>query len=175
MPNRQPLDVSSLDATLTHVRLPIGLTLDKVVVTGQGIHMDTEPFEFNLQKPGKLEVTVGAGAISAFLNTKAPKAIKDFEVAIGEGSMVVKATAKVVVTVAVHAECSLEIVDGKLLYVRLVSVGKLGSTIQKLVQNQLDDVNPVLDVDDLPLKAELSEVILAGGVVRIAGTILGAR
>lgn len=173
MPARQPLQVKTLEATLTAVVLPFGLTLDRVTVHGQGIHLDSDPFEFSLKKPGKLEVVVSTASVSAFLNLNAPSAIKDFDVAIDEGRLLVKASAKIVVTIKVVAECSLEIVDKRQLFVRLKSVGKLGSAVHKLVQKQLDEINPVLDVKDLPLSASLEAIKLEHGNITVTGTIKG--
>ncbi len=173
MPARQPLDVETLEATLTSLTLPIGLTLDRVTIHGHGIHLDSDPFEFTLKKPGKLEVTVSTTSIASFLNTKAPSKIKDFEVAIDDGRLLVMANAKLVVTIKVVAECAFEIVGKSQLFVRLKSVGKLGSAVQKLVQRQLDDINPVLDVKDLPIEATLESIELKHGHITIRGDIKG--
>ncbi len=172
MPARHLASAESMEATLTHLKLPMGLILDRVSVQGQGISLHEGPLQLSLRKPGKLDVIVSAESIAAFLNHKSPPSVRDFAVAIEEGKLLVQATAKVIVSVRVAAECTLEIVDKKQLFVRLKSV-TLGPSVQKLVQNQLDSINPVLDVRDLPIKASLEKVALAHGEVHASGAVRG--
>lgn len=171
MSNRHSIDVGSIDATLHAVRLPFGLVLHRVVVRGEHMRLSQNPFELSLKEPGEIEVEVYAEAVADFLNRKAPAALQDFSVDIGEGSLTVHATARILVPIRAAAVCTLEIVEGSRLFVRLQSVGKLGPAVQKIVQSQLDQINPVLDMKDLPITGRLDSVTLREGKILVSGTL----
>lgn len=174
MAERYPLTVGNLSATLTGAELPVGLTLDKIELGGQGIHLAQNPFEFNLKEAGLLRVEVSQASISAFLNHRAPTALSGFNVEIAGGALNVAATANVLLPIRVNATCTLEIEDKRRLYVRLSSVGGL-DMVKGLVQAQLDQVNPVFDVDQFPIATEIDKVTLEEGLIRVEGRLLGLK
>lgn len=175
MPDRHPLDVGELSATLSNVTLPVGLTLDQVVLRGHGIHLAQNPFEFKSKQAGSLVVEVSEASIGAFLNKRAPAALSDISVEISGGTLTVNALAKVLIPIRVSAICTLQIEDGKRLVVQLESVGVLGDAVKRMVQAQLDQVNPVFDVDEFPIDATLASAQLDGGMAKLEGALVGLK
>jgi hypothetical protein len=167
----QTLDVGSFTARLEQVALPMGLVLDVVNVVGERIHLEKEPFQIQLASPGQLEVTVSEKSLEAFLNAKSPGNLSGFEVTLVNERIYIQATAHVIVPIKAAAVCTLRIEGGKQLFVDLESVDVLGVGAKKLVQSQLDSINPVLDASDLPLEARLTSSAVAKGAVVLRGEI----
>lgn len=174
MPDRQLFDVGSLAATLTDVFLPFGLTLDRLELTGDGLHVEKDPFDLTMSKPGGLVAIVSESSIKGFLDKKAPPSLSGFSISIKDGKMTVIAIARIFMPIRVAAVCTLEIVAKRQLFVRLQAVG-LGEPVRKMVQAQLDQINPVLDVNHFPVAAELDSVTVDAGVVRLEGRLLGVK
>lgn len=162
--------VGSLGALLTGVELPIGLVLDVVEVAGEGLEIDGEPFAIRLAQPGSIRVRVGEAGLAQFLSAKAPGGLKNFRVTLTDGEIRVRATATILFPIEVAANCVLRIEEGSRLYVdlkRMDSVG--GAGIAAIVQRQLDSINPIFDVSDLPLAVELQTVEIAEGILELTG------
>jgi hypothetical protein len=168
----EKLEVATIDAHLTGVVLPMGLKLDEAVIRGQGLHLVKEPFSIQLNEPGSLEVKVGESSLEQFLESQAPAGLRDFEVQLRDGRIFAKASIRMILEVRGLAICRLRIEGGKRLMVDLESVDVLGVGARNLLQAQLDQINPVLDADDLPVDATLTEVAIEDGNVVLRGTVL---
>ena len=168
----QPVKIGSLTATLHKISLPIGLEIEQVDIEGEGLQLSTEPLNFKLPKPGKLKVRVTEKALAAFLNKKSPGGLKDFKVKITGGFVNVEATATLLIPLKALAKCGLSIKgEGKHLWVDLVSVDVAGIGAKSLVQNQIDQVNPVFDMDQFPITGKLDTVQIGEGEVHLSGSV----
>jgi hypothetical protein len=137
----------------------MGLVLDEVIVQGEGVSIQKHPFSVQLDNPGTLEVRIGEKQLAAFLEKKAPGGLSDFRVKLTNDEIHVEANARIIFTVGVTAICTLRIVDGRQLFVDLARLDALGGqSTFNMVQAQLDKINPVLDVEDLPVNAVLTKV-----------------
>jgi len=163
------IDIGKVDATLRDIALSIGLVVESLVITAQKAKIETDPFRFSLPTPGDVKVTVTQEAIQTHLNHMAPGGLRDFRVALVSGQVLVEATAKVILDIRAKAVCTLRIVDGKQLFVDLQDVDVLGGSAKKLVEGQLEKVNPILDASDLPLDLLMEEVVVEDGRVTIFG------
>src|SRR5579862_7790593 len=161
MPAQQSLDVGHVAARVLQVGLPMGLTLDEVILEGEGLHLETHPLRVSLYQPGKLQVRIGEESLAGFLNTKAPGGLKDFRVRLLDDYIHVEAMVSMIISINVGAVCRLVIEDETKLVVELVRIESIGgSGAHNLVQKQLDSINPVLDAKDLPVDATFSSVLI---------------
>ena len=110
-------------------------------------------------------------SIVAFLTKKAPGGLKEFEVALKEGAIHVRAVLKILVEFRAAAVCRLVIKDGKQLVVELDSADVLAVGAKSLIKGQIDQVNPIFEVDQLPLPAVLEGVAVEDGLIRLTGTV----
>ncbi len=138
----------------------MGLVVDEIQVDGLTTTIAVDPIGVQMETPGNLVAHVAALDLASFLDLKSPGGLRDFAVAIREGNVYVEATARVIVEMRAKVTCTLRIEEGKRLFVDLQSVDVLGmGGMKNLVQGHLDQINPVLDVEDLPLAVVLDEVI----------------
>jgi hypothetical protein len=83
----------------------------------------------------------------------------------------VDATMQVILSVPVSAVCTLRIDQGKRLFIDLESVSVLGGAPKAMVQKQLDAINPVFDLDTLPVDGNLESVEVADGKALLKGRL----
>jgi hypothetical protein len=165
------LSIDSLSATFEGVRLPIGLIVQTLTVRGSGIDLSSDPLSIQVSEPAQFEAVVDEAAIVAFLTAKAPGGLKDFEVKLLDGKLQVKAVMKILVELRASAECRLVIKDGRQLMVDLESADVLSVGAKSLIKGQIDNINPIFDVAQLPIPATLETVAIEEGVVRLRGTL----
>ncbi len=165
------LSVDALTATFEGVTLPIGLTVQSLTVKGKGVELASHPLSIQVAEPATFEALVDEAAIIAFLTSKAPGGLKEFEVKLADGKVHVKAVMKIIVELRASAECHLAIKDGRQLMVELDSADVLSVGAKSLIKGQIDNVNPIFDVAQLPVPATLESVAIEAGVVRLTGTI----
>lgn len=168
----QTVKIGSLTATLQKIVLPVGLEIEKVEIEGEGLQLTPEPLNFSLPKPGKLKVSVTESALASFLNKRSPGGLKEFKVRITGGAVHVEATAVLLIPIKALAKCGLSIRgEGKLLWVDLVSVDVAGIGAKSLVQNQIDQVNPVFDMQQFPITGKLETVTIGEGEILLTGSV----
>ncbi|HVT13142.1 MAG TPA: LmeA family phospholipid-binding protein [Fimbriimonadaceae bacterium] len=172
MADQNSLDVGHLAARLLAVTLPMGLTLDEIVIQGENVHIEKDPFQISLPTPGSMEVRISDTSLAAFLDRRAPGGLSEFRVRFADGLIHVEAKASIIISVNVGAVCRLRIEDGTKLFVELVRMESIGgSGAHNLVQRQLDGINPVIDVKDLPVNAMLDSVETEGSWLVLKGSI----
>jgi hypothetical protein len=171
VPENHKLDVEFVQANFRDMTLPMGLRVDSVKITGEGVHIETEPFQASVRVPGSLEVFVGERSLADYLNKKAPGGLRNFSVQAGNGRLVIQASMVMILELRATAVCTLRIKDGRQLWVDLESVQVMGAGATNLVQTQLDKINPVLDVEEFPIRASLEQVTVADGGVILLGTV----
>jgi hypothetical protein len=162
------VEVARLRAELGGIVLPRGPKIDSFELSGEGIRLQTEPFSLELTQPAAVKAVVLQGALESMIRDEAPPMLKDIQVTCREGGIFVVARAKVVFEITVEAECVLEVVGGKELHVRLVSVSAPGP-VKSALEGQLDRLNPVFSAADLPLKVELTRVEMMDGCIALHG------
>lgn len=168
----EQIQIGSAFAEFSKVRLPFGLDVEILRVEGTGLLLQREPFDWKLGEPAKVVATVTDLALQAFLEHKKPGGLRDFFVQLSQGEVQVHATARVLIEIRAVAVCDLEIVEGKQLFVRLKKVDVLGVGAKSLVQKQLDEINPILDVKDLPVPLELQTVEIGDGKIVMTAALL---
>jgi len=169
MAGKETLDFDAMYAAFKRVKLHIGLTVDEVRISGKAAHFVREPFSINLDEPALIEADILQEDIQGFLTTTAPGGLQNFKVKMDEGKIFVEATMQVLLSVPVSAVCTLRIDEGKRLFIDLESVQVLGGAPKSLVQKQLDAINPVFDLDTLPVNGLLTSVEVEGGKALLKG------
>ncbi len=162
------VEISQLEVVLQNVVLSMGLTINAITIHGQGIRIEPEPLQVKLSTPGDMEALLLAPNIADFLEKQAPGGLKNFEVELKDDRIYVQANIMIMKGTAV---CTLRIVDGKQLFIDLETVDVLGIGAKNMVQSQLDKVNPVLDVKDLPVPVTLTSYSTEEGKLVLRGTI----
>jgi hypothetical protein len=172
VPEHKSLDVGHVAARLLAVTLPMGLTLDEVIIQGESLHLESHPFSIGLPQPGTLDVRISGASLIDFLDRKAPGNLSEFKVRFEEGLIHIDAKMSMIISMNVGAVCRLRIEEGTKLFVDLVRMDAIGGTgAFNLVQKQLDALNPLIDVQDLPFDAMLESVDADGEYLVLRGTI----
>lgn len=122
-------------------------------------------------EPGTLEVFVSEASLASFLDTQAPAGLKNFKVQARDGKLFVHAVKTVIVDLKASAVCSLVIEDWRKLIVVLESVDVAGAGIKNLIQAQLDKINPIFDLSDLPVNGALETISMEKGGVVLFGSV----
>lgn len=170
--DQNSLDVGHIAARLLAVTLPMGLTLDEVIIQGESVHISKDPFNISLPTPGSMDVRISEASLAEFLNHKAPGGLSGFKVRFADELIHIEAKASIIISVNVGAVCRLRIEEETKLYVELVRMESIGGTgAHNLVQRQLDGINPVVDVKDLPLNATLNSVETDGSWLVLRGSV----
>ncbi|MFZ4507262.1 MAG: DUF2993 domain-containing protein [Fimbriimonas sp.] len=167
----QSLVVGPFQCSMANVVLPMGLNLDRVRLSGEGLRVAVEPFAIAAPKAGDLEVIVFQASLAAFLNKKQPGGLRDIEVELKEGRVYVTGTKRVLIDVRANAVCLLRVVEGTKIFVEVESVDLLGAGAKNLMQSQLDQMNPVLDLREFPVNATIESLHIAGGSMTLRGKI----
>ena len=162
MPSKEA-SVGAWEVVLNDLVTPMGLTIAAVVVRGDGAKLRTEPFAYEMDGEADLEALIHESALEAFVKTKVPDNIQDIWLSLLPEKVHVRAVVRVILPVTANAVCTLRIEDEKRVFVELESVEVLGAGVKGLVQKQLDAINPVLDVADLPLEVRLTEIRIEEG------------
>jgi hypothetical protein len=165
------LDVGFVQANFKDLVLPMGLAVDSVKVAAEGLHIETSPFMATVAQPGTFEVFVGDRSLSAFIGRKSPGNLRNVEVTSSGGKLHVKGSVVMILELPASAVCNLRIVQNRYLYVELESVNVMGAGATSLVQSQLEKINPILDVDEFPVRASLERVDVVEGGVLLLGTV----
>lgn len=166
------IELSSLQATLSRLVLPDAPLIDEVRFTSGPAQIATDPFALAMASPASATVKVSEASLAAFLEAKKPAGLTGFRVQISGGLIKVEAKAKVIFEIPVKADCTLEIVAGTELHVRLVSVEVAGGPARALVESAISKQNPILKTTDLPFPLKMTRVVLESGFVSIDGEAL---
>lgn len=150
---------------------PVGLEIAAVRLWGEGASMETQPFRYAMQGYAKLQALIHQSSLEAFIRTKLPDNMSNAVVTLEPGKVIVKATVKVILPVTATTVCTLRVVEGKQIFVDLVSVEMLGAGVKSLVQKQIDAINPVLDAADWPVDVQLESVTIEAGRIVVEGTV----
>jgi hypothetical protein len=157
----------SANLTICEVVLPNGLVVREIrAETGRwsGSVPPSDPADL---PEIKLEADLDQLGIANFLAKESPGNLKDFEVALQDERLYIKATARIILEARGVLVCRLEVVEGRQIWVRLEDVQFLGLRPNALVESQLEKINPVLDLADLPVDGRIESVSIAAGKVTV--------
>jgi len=171
MPSTETLDFDAMYCAFKRVKLSMGLVVDEVRITSKGAHLVREPFALTVDEPAAIEAELLQDDVQEFLAKTAPGGLQRFTVKMDNGEILVNAMMQVLVPVPVSAVCTLRIDEGKRLFIDLKSVNVLGGAPKSLVQKQLDAINPVFDLDSLPISGNLDSVEVADGKALLKGKV----
>jgi hypothetical protein len=169
MAGPETIDFEAMYAAFKRVKISIGLTVDEVRLSGKAAHIVREPFSIKLEEPATIEADILQEDVQAFLSHVAPGGLQNFRVKMDEGKVFVEATMQIIVNVPVSAVCTLRIDARKRLFIDLESLSVMGSGPKSLVQKQLDAINPVFDLDTVPVSGVLESVEIRGGKALLKG------
>lgn len=167
----KPVKVQKVQATLSGIRLPMGLLVDHLAIHGSSLSIDTHPPGYRLEEPGTVEAVISQESLAEFLTNEAPGGLKDFQVRAEGGKLHVQATAVMILPIKASAICTLRIANESQLHVDLESVDVMGMGGRSMVESQLAKINPVFDASDLPIPMKLDRVEIAKGMVTLFGRI----
>jgi hypothetical protein len=173
MSHSSAVTVGEFEAVFRGVELPFGLILDAVKVSAKRSTVSDDPFRVDFDIPGRVLATVSEANLAAFLEKQSPGGLHDFSVKLDGGKLLVSASVKVVVDVPASATCSLEIRDGQEIWVKLEQVEVLGVGARRLVEKQLEKINPVLQASQIPLQIEFESTTASDGELIIVGRLTG--
>jgi hypothetical protein len=168
MPAGQSLEVGQVELVLTDLKLSVGLTINAVTLTGNGVTVRSDPVSVLTPVPGALEALILGPNLADFLDRQAPGGLKNFQVELRDGKIFVQAN---VMIMKASAVCTLRIQDRRQLFVDLESVDVLGIGAKNMVQGHLDKINPVLDVAELPFDVELTGYEIEDGKLVLRGNV----
>ena len=163
------IDVGAVEVVLTNAALPMGLVINAITLHAKDLHLEKEPFKVEVKEPGSLEALLLGPNIAAFLDKEAPGGLKGFGVELRDGKIFVTASLMIMKASAV---CTLRIEDEQKLYIDLESVDVMGIGARNMVQSQLEKINPVIDVSDLPMPVRLVSHTIDNGKLILHGTVL---
>jgi len=163
------LHLESLNVTATNMTLPMGLTVDEVVIASGAVDAELKPFSLNLAKPANATFRVSAANVAKLLEEKSPGGLKGFTVTISDGLVIVETTAKVIVEIRVATACTLRIDGGKRLFVDLDKVSVPGPMARNMIEQQLAKVNPILDLNEFAPSVTMESVTAEDGYITLKG------
>ena len=162
MPSKE-VSVGAWEIVLNELVTPVGLTIAAVVIRGDGASVETEPFSYEMESEADLEALIHEAALEAFVKEKVPDNVQEIWLSLLPEKVHVRAVVRMILPVTANAVCTLRIEDGKRVFVELESVEVLGAGVKGLVQKQLDAINPVVDVSELPFEVRLTEIRIEEG------------
>lgn len=162
-------ELDSLELRLKRVSLPIGLVLDEVLISGKGARVSTDPFAVHLDEPGRVVVKIHEGSIERFLERLQLGGASDFSVQATGGRLHIQTSVRVLVEIRVNVLCSLESEGGKRLDI-VIEDGEPAAA-KRMLESQIDKINPILDLSELPLDMTIEEIVIDEGWVELRGTV----
>lgn len=165
------IKVEKATVSLHHVRLPIGILLDSVEISGKSLGVAIHPIQLNLPHPATMKVEISAANLEAFLVELKLAGARDLKVELLNERVVVRGIIKMMIDLKFKAVCTLRIFQERQLHVEAESVEVLGKGATNLLQPQLAKMNPVLDVKEFPFPVTLSAVRITDHRVEVTGLV----
>jgi len=157
----------ALEAKLIGLVLPNGLRVDEVELQAGTFRAVRDPFSLHLPAPARLVARLGARSIANFLEETTPETMRNFEVGTEGGHLYVRASVRILLEVRGLLVLRLDVEDGKRVMARLVDAQFMGVNPRQLIQSQLDQFNPLLDLADFPVEGEISRITISEGHVEV--------
>ncbi len=163
------LTLDRLHAEVNGLTLHFGLRLEHIVIEAQAATVDIKTGALELGAEGRLTAEILPEGVTSLLEARSKGMLRDVVVRMPDGEIEIEATAKVVFEVRATLTCRLRVVEGRQVFVDLVDLSV--PVARGLVEGQLEQLNPVFDVADLPLALELTRVAVEGGRIAIEGRV----
>jgi len=164
------IGLDAFQAKADNLELPMGLVVDHLTLTTGRATAVTDPFSLSLAEPGDVRVEISESNVARYLEELAPGGLKNFQVECRDEFIVVRATVRFLLEVPVYAQCRLVIHEGRELHVELVEAQVVGGDAKRLVEGQIERVNPIFRVSDIPFPLVLDEVLVREGYITLLGT-----
>lgn len=161
------LQIEKLTLHAENVALPMGLTVARIELRGQSATIGFKPPALTGGQI-TLDAIVDEPGLQAFVQAKVPSQVRDVQVFLGDGLIKISAKAVVILPISFTAYCALEIVDGRELHLRLHDV-QPGGPVRSMLEGQIEEMNPVLTTDDLPVPVRLTAVRVDEGQIVLSG------
>ena len=165
------IEIGSTNLVFSRVSIPAGLVIDSVEVEAGSVKVNSKSGRLSLVQPAQLKAQVSSDDLCNFLAIKLPIKLNNLELDISGGKIRLKGALKMVVSLQANVECELLIHNGDKLSVQLVSVDVQGVGAKSLLQNTLDQINPVFELSDLPVKGVITEIECENGKVTVRGEL----
>jgi len=168
-----------VNVTLQHAQLRVeglklenGLVVDLVTVEAEECSFNAATKSYAAPKGGTLEAYVSAGSVRRFLEDNPPENVKDLDILLGEGRIVVTAKMQAIISVGVTATGHLVARDGTRIEfepteVKVAGFGAPGG----LVDSALAGINPLLDLSGLPLPIVVTDIAIQPTSITFQATI----
>ncbi len=160
----------SFSIQLDYVKTPPGLIIDKLTITGERITIEGEPFAVDMKKPGNVVARISQDSVAHFLGYKDLGKVEELTISFEPGMIHVDAGVRVGVKISAKVECGLRIEDGSRVMVVVKSAKVLGLGPKGLVQQVIDDINPIFETSMIPIPLTLNEVEIMHEAVELRGT-----
>ena len=158
-----------LELRITGLVLPFGLELDEVLLHGCEVEVGSEPFSAVAHGKSPASVRVSAEAIERLLQGLLLSSISDITVSTEGDKLKVAAVVRVIVPIPAVALCALVLDEGKRVRIALESVEPAGG--RAIVERQLNQINPIVDLTSLPVDLTIERVQVADGWVTLTGHV----
>lgn len=165
------LTVNEWAAEFRWIETPVGLVINELTIRGDRALISPNPFGIETEVPATWRALVVRDALQMLLESKAPENLRAIDVRVEPKGIIVAAKAKIVIEVPVEVVCSLEIVDGRELWAKVIGVSVGGGPARSFIQRELDKLNPLIDSKGLPLDLHFDSVEYRPGEVIIGGTL----
>lgn len=150
---------------------PNGLLVDEILIEGSDVEVATDPLEWTLGENGKVTVRIGEAALRELILSKAPEQIQDVDVTLANDRIWVKAKVKMILSITASAELALRIEDSKKMFVELRSLDAIAAAARPMLEKQLEDMNPILNVDALPFALRVVSQQIEDGWLTLIGEV----
>jgi hypothetical protein len=149
----------TLQLDISGLMLDTGLLIDTVRLTGGGMTYDAETTRLSLPVAASLTAQISSASVAKFVAANPQDEIKDLDVLLGEGRVIVRCKIQRVVSVNVQATGELVAVDGTKVEFRPTEVRAAGFGLPGgLVEGVLEQINPLVDLSDLPFPVNITGI-----------------
>ncbi len=162
------IHIASSAALFYGVKLPFGLEIDEIEVTASPTVIDIKGKSAVIDE-AKFEARVSPNNLIEFIRLELPSQISQSTIEFIPGKIILRATVKFIIEMAIEAEIGLEIRDNKYLDAKLISVDKPGP-VAGIISANLAKQNPLFDIEDLPFVATLDNWTIDAEFLRIMGS-----
>lgn len=163
---------TQLDINTIGLVLPNGLRVAKVAVKMPTPVVQISPVFVPEGTIVDLDATVEAADIQSYLNTKQPSGMTNFSVKAEDGLLTVTAIAKIILPVQVGGQGRLDFSNGRLNFIPLrAEVGGVKMP-DGMMREQLNKVNPIIDITGVPIDAKVKSIEVSNGLIRISASLV---
>jgi hypothetical protein len=162
---------TQLDLEAAGILLPSGFRIEHVAVSVPQPVLPLGPLRASVGTAADIRITVLADDVATYLEGKQPSGLSAFRVTAENGKLRVVATVRLMLPMEVGAEGTLNFVDGKLSFVpSRTEIAGVGAP-EGLVREQLDKINPLIDITGWPAVAAIHAIDLADGRITLHGKL----